>query len=265
MENVQLYQELEQKVTERTARLKAVNEELESFSYSVSHDLRAPLRHIQGYTDMLRDHAKDSLDAKSRRYLTSVSEAAQRMSTLIEDLLDFSRMGRARFQAGQVDMNQLVAEARLELAPEIQSRKITWKIGEVPAAHGDRAMLKQVWLNLLSNAVKYSRKATPAKIIVGAKQRDGDTEYFVQDNGAGFDMKYADKLFGVFQRLHRADQFEGSGIGLANVRRIITRHGGRTWAEAKLERGAKFYFTLPTSPQSHGHHSGAEISSTRSR
>jgi light-regulated signal transduction histidine kinase (bacteriophytochrome) len=214
---------------------------------------------------MLRDHAKDSLDAKSRRYLTSVSEAVQRMSTLIEDLLDFSRMGRAQLQADRVDMNQLVAEARLELAPEIQRRKITWQIGELPAARGDRAMLKQVWLNLLSNAVKYSRKATPAKIIVGAKQRDGDTEYFVQDNGAGFDMKYADKLFGVFQRLHRADQFEGSGIGLANVRRIITRHGGRTWAEAELERGAKFYFTLPTSPQSREPHQGAEISNTRRR
>lgn len=245
MENVQLYQELEQKVMERTARLKAVNEELESFSYSVSHDLRAPLRHIQGYTDLLRDHAKDSLDAKSRRCLASVSEAAQRMSTLIDDLLDFSRMGRTPLQAGRVDMNQLVAEARLELAPEIQSRKINWKIGALPTAHGDRAMLKQVWLNLLSNAVKYTRKATPAKIIVGAKPRDNETEYFVQDNGVGFDMQYADKLFGVFQRLHRVDQFDGSGLGLANVRRIITRHGGRTWAEAELERGAMFHFTLP--------------------
>lgn len=246
MENVQLYQDLERKVTERTARLKAVNEELESFSYSVSHDLRAPLRHIQGYTDMLRDHTRDSLDAKSLRFLAAVSDAARRMDTLIEDLLDFSRMGRAALQEGRVDMSELVAEARHELAPEARGRKIAWQIGELPAARGDRAMLKQVWLNLLSNAIKYTRQMAEPQVIVGAVRHESETEYFVQDNGAGFEMKYADKLFGVFQRLHRTDQFEGSGVGLANVRRIITRHGGRTWAEAEPDRGAKFYFSLPT-------------------
>ena len=245
MENVQLYQELERKVAERTARLAAVNEELESFSYSVSHDLRAPLRHIQGYAEMLRDHARDSLDAKSRRYLAAVSDAAQRMSTLIEDLLDFSRMGRTALQEGRVDMTELAEEARHELAPEIQGRNLTWQIGELPAARGDRAMLKQVWLNLLSNAIKYPRPAAPAEIIVGAILGEGETEYFVQDNGVGFEMKYADKLFGVFQRLHRTDQFEGNGLGLANVRRIITRHGGRIWAKAEPDRGARFHFTLP--------------------
>lgn len=249
MENVQLYQELERKVTERTASLKAVNEELESFSHSVSHDLHAPLRHIQGYAEMLRDHARDSLDATSNRYLTAVSDASVRMSTMIEDLLDFSRTGRITLQEGHVDMNELVEKTRHELAPETQDRNIAWQIGNLPGTRGDRAMLKQVWLNLLSNAVKYTRHAAQAKIIVGASEHEGVTEYFVQDNGAGFKMQYADKLFGMFQRLHCADQFEGGGVGLENVRRIITRHGGRIWAEAVPDRGAKFHFTLPTTGQ----------------
>lgn len=246
MENVQLYQELERKVAERTTHLKAANEELESFSYSVSHDLRAPLRHIQGYADMLRDHARDSLDAKSQRFLAAVADAAVRMGALIDDLLEFSRMGRSALQAVPVSMDELVEEACRELAQDLKGRDIAWRINPLPAARGDRAMLKQVWLNLLSNAIKYTRHASAAEIVVAAIEHENETEYFVQDNGAGFDAQYADKLFGVFQRLHRADEFEGTGIGLANVRRIISRHGGRAWAEGEVERGAKFHFTLPT-------------------
>lgn len=245
MENVQLYAGLEQKVTERTARLKLLNDELETFSYSVSHDLRAPLRHINAYVDMMRQDTDNGLSAIGLRHLTVIGDAAKRMETLIEDLLEFSRMGRAELHHARVNMNQLVDEVRGEMQTELKNRAIVWDIGDLPEANGDQALLKQVWVNLISNAVKYTRKRPQAEIRIGGVTGDGESIFFVQDNGAGFDMQHAEKLFGTFQRLHRNDEFEGTGIGLANVRRIVGRHGGRTWAKAEIDRGATFYFTLP--------------------
>jgi light-regulated signal transduction histidine kinase (bacteriophytochrome) len=246
MENVQLYAGLEHKVADRTARLQALNEELEAFSYSVSHDLRAPLRHIDAYTQILREEAASSLSTASQRHLAVINDAARRMGALIDDLLEFSRMGRSELKQHRVNMNQLVAEVRREMERELGDRAVDWRLGDLPEVNGDRALLKQVWANLLSNAIKYTRHRATAEIRIGAVARNNETEFFVQDNGAGFDMKFADKLFGVFQRLHAADEFEGTGIGLANVRRVIDRHGGRTWATAEPDRGATFYFTLPT-------------------
>jgi signal transduction histidine kinase/FixJ family two-component response regulator len=245
MENVQLYAGLEQKVADRTARLQMLNEELEAFSYSVSHDLRAPLRHIIGYAGLVRQEAEEKFSANGRRYLATISEAAAKMSELIDALLAFSRMSRLELNESRVEMGLLVENVRRDLEPETTNRNIEWIVGELPAVTGDRALLKQVWANLLSNAVKYTRQRERAEIRIGAKSRGGEIEFFVQDNGAGFDEKYAQKLFGVFQRLHREDEFEGTGVGLANVRRIIARHGGRTWATAEVNKGATFYFTLP--------------------
>ena len=241
-----LNRELEKRVTERTSQLEGVNKELEAFSYSVSHDLRAPLRHVDGFVAMLRQHAVTSLDDKGRRYLDIISDSARQMGTLIDDLLDFSRVGRSELKWFPVDMNQLVQEALRDLAPDLRARDIKWTIDTLPAARADRAMLKLVWVNLLSNAVKYTRPRTRAEIEIGSRSiDDSQREYFVRDNGVGFDMRYAEKLFGVFQRLHRADEFEGTGIGLANVRRIVIRHGGAVRAEAVLNEGATFSFTLP--------------------
>lgn len=245
MENVQLYQGLEQKVVERTARLRMLNDELETFSYSVSHDLRAPLRHINAYVDMIRDDKDGNLSAANVRHLSVISTAAGRMETLIGDLLEFARMGRAEFHRSRVSMDQLVKEVVAELQPETKGRSIIWDIGELPEVTGDPAMLKQVWLNLISNAIKYTRKRAQAEIRIGGVAGDDEDIFFAQDNGAGFDMQYADKLFGTFQRMHRAEEFEGTGIGLANVRRIVGRHEGRTWAKAEVDQGATFYFTLP--------------------
>lgn len=245
MENVQLYTGLEQKVAERTARLKLLNDELESFSHSVSHDLRAPLRHINAYVEMLQDDAFKVLSSASQRHLVVIGQAARRMETLIKDLLEFARMGRAELEADLVNMNQLVKEVLREMQPELDGRAITWDVSDLPDVNGDRAMLKQAWVNLISNAVKYTRPRPQAEIRVHGVQSDGENIFFVQDNGVGFDMQYADNLFGTFKRLHRMDEFEGTGIGLANVRRIIGRHGGRTWAKAEVDQGATFYFTLP--------------------
>ena len=241
-----LNRELEKRVADRTSQLQGVNRELEAFSYSVSHDLRAPLRHVDGFVDMLRKHAAASLDDKGRRYLDIIADSAKQMGTLIDDLLDFSRVGRSELKWLPVDMNQLVQEALRELEPDLRSRDITWTIGTLPAVRADRSMLKLVWVNLLSNAVKYTRPRARAEIEIGVQQIEEDKlEFFIRDNGVGFDMRYADKLFGVFQRLHRADEFEGTGIGLANVRRIVTRHGGSVRAEAVLNEGATFRFSLP--------------------
>jgi len=245
MENVQLYAGLEQKVAERTARLQLLNEELDSFSHSVSHDLRAPLRHINGFIGMLAELERDKLSATGSRYMQVISKAANDMESLIENLLEFSRMGRAELQQGRVNMHQLVTEVWNELEPERKGRNFAWTMNPLPDAEGDRAMLKQVWANLLSNAVKYTGQRNQAEIQVGATLRDSETEYYVKDNGAGFDMKFAGRLFGVFQRLHRKEEFDGTGIGLANVRRIVGRHGGRIWVEAAVNQGATFYFTLP--------------------
>ena len=229
----------------RTAEVEAANKELESLSYSVSHDLRAPLRHIQGYAEMLGEDAESTLSPEARRYLDVIAGAGREMGELIDDLLSFLRMSRAEMRETQVDLGALVQNGIGDLEVSTRGRNIVWKVSPLPAATGDRAMLKQVFANLLGNAVKYTRPKAPAAIEIGcAGEEDGRVVLFVRDNGVGFDMQYANKLFGVFQRLHRADEYEGTGIGLANVRRIIARHGGRVWAEAAPDQGATFYFTL---------------------
>jgi signal transduction histidine kinase len=227
--------------------LQAANKELEAFSYSVSHDLRAPLRHIDGYASLLSKTAGESLNDKARRYLQTISASAKQMGQLIDDLLIFSRMGRQEMLRTTVNLDQLVKTVLHDLRLDLQGRTISWTIGPLPEISGDPAMLRQVFMNLLSNALKFTKHRAEAKIEIGAIQRTaGEAEIFVRDNGAGFDMQYVNKLFGVFQRLHRNDEFEGTGIGLANVRRIIHRHGGRTRAEGALDQGATFFFTLPT-------------------
>jgi PAS domain S-box-containing protein len=241
----QLNSQLEQRVRERTAQLEAANKELEAFSYSVSHDLRAPLRHIDGFADLLAQHKGTSLDDTGRRYLKNISDSAKHLGALIDNLLSFCRTGRTGMSRAPVNMNELVREVLQEMERETQGRSIAWDIGELAEVSGDRVMLKQVWVNLLSNAIKYTRQRARAEIKVGCEVQGGQVEFFVRDNGAGFDMVFAGKLFGVFQRLHHAAEFEGTGIGLANVRRIVARHGGNAWGEGKVGVGATFYFTLP--------------------
>jgi signal transduction histidine kinase len=237
---------LEQRVHERTSQLEAANNELEAFSYSVSHDLRAPVRHIDGFVDLVRKDSTQNLSVSSQRHLGVISGAAKRMGALIDDLLVFSRMGRSEMRHTHVKTDELVTEVMREMTGDLEGRNIEWDIARLPEVRGDRAMIKQVWVNLIANAVKYTRQREPAKIKISCRKKDsGELEFSVQDNGAGFDMTYIDKLFGVFQRLHLNEEFEGTGIGLANVRRIILRHGGRTWAEGKIDAGATFYFTLP--------------------
>jgi signal transduction histidine kinase len=244
----QLNAELERRVTERTVQLEEINKELEAFSYSVSHDLRMPLRHINGYIDLLVKESGGALSQEAQRYLEVVTSASRKMGQLIDDLLSFSRMGRAEMNERSVDLDALVQHVILGLEADTRGRNIAWTISPLPAVKGDSSMLQQAFANLLGNAVKYTRPRDPAQIEIGCSgEQEGQVILFVRDNGVGFEMKYADKLFGVFQRLHRADQFEGTGIGLANVRRIITRHGGRIWAEAAQDRGATFYFTLSRS------------------
>ncbi len=231
----------------RTAEVEAANRELEAFSYSVSHDLRAPLRHIAGFAEMLAEGCSSALSAAGLRYLGVISDSVKQMGRLIDDLLLFSQMGRVEMRQTRVSMAELVKQALQELAGDANGRNIKWDIQSLPDVSGDFSMLKQVWANLLSNAIKYTRPRDLAKIEIGSRRENGELEFHVRDNGAGFDMKYAEKLFGVFQRLHRAEEFEGTGVGLANVRRIVARHGGRTWAQAKVDEGATFYFTLPDS------------------
>jgi signal transduction histidine kinase len=243
-----LNQDLERLVQERTAQLQEANKELEAFSYSVSHDLRAPLRHVQGYVELVAKHAGDTLNEKCRRYLKIASDSVTQMGELIDELLEFSRMGRVEMRCSSVDLSKLVRETVASLESEANGRNIIWKHDPLPKVQGDPALLKQVFVNLLSNAIKYTRFRDPAQIEIGsANEANGDVVMFVRDNGVGFDMQYVNKLFGVFQRLHRADEFEGTGVGLANARRIITRHRGHIWAEAVLNCGATFYFTLPRS------------------
>lgn len=241
-----LNQELEQRVFDRTAQLEAVNKELEAFAYSVSHDLRAPLRHIDGFLELLQKRAATTLDELSRHYMTTISDSTRRMGTLIDDLLSFSRMGRYEMSKMKVDLGSLAGEVIREIEPEAGGRAIRWHVADLPVVTGDRSMLRIVLVNLISNALKFTRPREQAEIEIGcAPGRGTETIVFIRDNGVGFNMDYADKLFGVFQRLHRADEFEGTGIGLANVCRIINRHGGRSWAEGKIGHGATFYFSLP--------------------
>ncbi len=231
------------------AQLEATNSELEAFTYSVSHDLRAPLRHLAGYSQMLKKNSGSKLDESGSRYLEVILEAAERMGDLIDNLLAFSRLGRADMRKITVDPNQLLQTVIADLEDETRGRKIRWSIGELPGVKADPALLQMVFTNLLSNALKFTRNRRQSEIEVGCSGNNGELVVFVRDNGAGFDMKYADKLFGVFQRLHRADEFEGTGIGLANVRRIILRHGGKTWAESRDGEGATFYFSLPVTEE----------------
>ena len=241
---------LNQELTERAVELAAANKELESFAYSVSHDLRAPLRHLVGYSELLQKQALGSLDEKSQRYVQIILESAKRMGNLIDDLLAFSRIGRAETKTTSVDLQQLVADVAFEIGAQAKGQDISWNIGALPVCYGDRALLRVVLVNLLSNAVKFSGTRRPAKVEVGSVDGNGDnSEIFVRDNGVGFDMQYVDKLFGVFQRLHRADEFEGTGIGLATVQRIVHRHGGTVRAEGTEDQGATFYFSLPKAKQ----------------
>jgi len=236
----------ESQARSRTAEVEAANRELEAFSYSVSHDLRAPLRHITGFAEMLAGECSSALSAAGLRYLGVISDSVKQMGRLIDDLLLFSQMGRVEMRQTRVSMAELVKQVLQELAGDANGRNIEWDIQSLPDVRGDFSMLKQVWANLLSNAIKYTRPRDLAKIEIGSRRESGELEFHVRDNVAVIDMKYTEKLFGVFQRLHRAEEFEGTGVGLANVRRIVARHGGRTWAQAKVDEGATFYFTLPT-------------------
>jgi len=237
---------LNQELGKRAAELEATNNELESFAYSVSHDLRAPLRHMVGYSELLQRQASSLLDEKSQRFIRTILDSAKRMGNLIDDLLAFSRIGRAETKKTEVDLEQLVKEVVAEVGQDTKSRDIAWKIGALPVCYGDRSMLRLVVVNLVSNAVKFTRMRRPAEIEIGCVDRNRkEVEVFVRDNGAGFDMQYVNKLFGVFQRLHLPEQFEGTGIGLATVQRIIHRHGGKVRGEGAVDQGATFYFSLP--------------------
>ena len=227
-------------------KLVAANQELEAFSYSVSHDLRAPLRAINGFSRILLNEYAPQ-DPEARRYLLLMRDNAQQMGNLIDDLLTFSRLGRSPLKKQTVDHDELVRQTFVNLRDEQRNRGIKISIGTLPACQADLALLKQVWVNLLANALKFTRQRQVACIEVGCQQIDTELIYFVKDNGVGFDMQYAHKLFGVFQRLHRAEEYEGTGVGLAIVQRVIHRHEGRVWAEAEVNKGATFYFTLTTS------------------
>jgi len=237
---------LNRDLARRTLELQGTNKELEAFAYSISHDLRAPLRHVAGYAELLQKNAAARLDDKSQRYMTLIVQAAKRMGNLIDDLLAFSRIGRAETRMTRVSLDALVKETLDDVRPETDGRDIAWVVGALPDVHADRAMVRLVLVNLVSNAIKFTRNRPKARIEIGCTDGDdGAIGVFVRDNGVGFDMQYADKLFGVFQRLHPADAFEGTGIGLATVQRIIHRHGGRVWADGVVDGGATFYFSLP--------------------
>jgi signal transduction histidine kinase len=237
--------ELEQRVEKRTRELKVANEELEAFSHSVSHDLRAPLRHIGGFLDLLRKSSGEALREDGQRYLAIVEDSAKQMGVLIDDLIAFSRIGRAQLNAGPVRLEAVVTEVIADLAHEASARDVRWIVKDIPEVQGDRNLLKLALANLLDNALKYTRPRDTAIIEVRGEKRGDTVVIQVRDNGVGFDPRGADKLFGVFQRLHSVSEFEGTGIGLANVRRIVGRHGGETWAESELGKGSTFFFSLP--------------------
>jgi PAS domain S-box-containing protein len=232
-----------------TVELEASNKELEAFAYSTSHDLRAPLRHVVAYAEILRKAAATLLDDKSRRYLLMILESAKKMGVLIDDLLAFSRIGRVETRYTLVSLGQLVEEVRSEIERETKGRDIAWKVDPLPSVFGDHAMLRLALVNLISNAVKFTGTRPRATIDIGcADGKQDEVVVFVKDNGVGFDMKYVHKLFGVFQRLHKPEAFEGTGIGLATVQRIMARHGGRVWADGEVDKGATFYFSAPKNP-----------------
>jgi light-regulated signal transduction histidine kinase (bacteriophytochrome) len=235
---------LEQRVVERTAQLEAANTELEAFTYSVSHGLRSPLRHVDGFSKILMEEHRAQLAPEAQRYLERIRNGTQQMGQLVDDLLNLARVGRRELTLQVSGLNSIVEEVLADLKPETAERQIEWKVGKLPFVECDPALIKQVFVNLLSNAIKFTRTRDRALIEVGDAKQNGRTAVFVRDNGVGFNMKYADKLFGVFQRLHRAEDFEGTGVGLATVQRIIHKHSGRVWAEGELDKGATFYFSL---------------------
>jgi light-regulated signal transduction histidine kinase (bacteriophytochrome) len=243
--DISLRVQAEMELRNRTTALEIANRELEAFSYSVSHDLRAPLRHTSGYVELLSNRFKDVLPEKGQHYLHEISDSVHQMGSLIDDLLNFSRTGRLEMHKTVLDMNKIVEELSKQLQQDNPECKIKWVIGNLPAVLGDDLMMRLVWMNLLGNAVKFTSTRKKAIIEIGANIEGSETIFFVRDNGVGFDMQYAQKLFGVFQRMHPTEEFEGTGIGLANVKRTISRHGGRIWGEAKIDKGATFYFSLP--------------------
>jgi signal transduction histidine kinase len=236
--------ELEERVRQRTAQVEAINKELEAFTYSVSHDLRAPLRGMSGFARVLEEDYGERLDDDGRRYLEIIKSNAAHMGRLIDDLLSLSRLGRQPLKAATIALGELAKEAFREASADNQHRNIELSVDNLPECRGDASLLRQVLINLISNAVKFTRHALPARIHVSSTSQNGEVVYFVRDNGAGFDMRYAGKLFGVFQRLHGPEEFAGTGVGLAIVKRIVERHGGRIWAEGEPGKGATFYFTL---------------------
>jgi light-regulated signal transduction histidine kinase (bacteriophytochrome) len=253
-----LNEELEERVKLRTAELVASNQELESFTYSVSHDLRAPLRHVDGFAQILEEDFGPNLPPEAAELVKKIRAGSQNMGRLVDDLLNLSRVGKKDLARQRVPLAPIVESVVSEIKLEAPNRDLDWRIGELPAVDCDVGLVRLVYVNLLSNAAKYTRPREHAVIETGETQRDGETAFFVRDNGVGFNMKYSSKLFGVFQRLHRAEEFEGTGVGLATVARIIRKHGGRIWAEAEVNKGATFFFTLPpanpnAAPPANGH------------
>jgi PAS domain S-box-containing protein len=236
--------ELESRVRQRTAQLEAANKELESFTYSVAHDLRAPLRHIVGFAQILEEDFRPRLEPEAQQYLTRIQQGTRRMGLLVDELLNLAKVGRQQLNLQLVGLTPIAEQVISELASSYEGREVEWRLGELPRAHCDANLVKQVFQHLISNAIKYTRLCQHAVIEVGKTSAGGQTAIFVRDNGVGFNMKYVGKLFGIFQRLHANENFEGTGVGLATVQRIVQKHHGRVWAEAEMDRGATFYFTL---------------------